>query len=490
MKHNILDIKGLKVGQAQNTEAKTGVTVVIAEKGAVCGVDVRGAAPGTRETDLLNPINAMERVQAVVLSGGSAFGLEAASGVMDYLEEKGIGFDVGVTKVPIVPSAVLFDLGYGDAFVRPDKAMGRAACEAASDEILMEGDYGAGCGATVGKLNGMEHCCNSGIGSWAETTENGITVAALIAVNAFGDVWENGKIIAGTKNPDGTFANTEEGVIKAARKYSFLKYGASRNKIIALQNSFHGRTMAALSATGQDAYHNFFFPFVDGFVFAKANDFADILSKMTDDVCAVMLETVQGEGGVVPLDKEYVQAVAKACKEKDILLIVDEVQTGMGRTGSLFSYQQFGIQPDLVSCAKGLGGGLPIGAVLFGEKTETVFVPGDHGSTFGGNPVVCAGAVHILNTMDEAFLQDVQKKGAYLKEKIEKMPHVENVAGLGMMLGIQLDVEAKPVINALLEAGLLVLSAKTKIRLLPPLTITQEELDKGLTILEQTLASL
>lgn len=285
-------------------------------------------------------------------------------------------------------------------------------------------------------------------------------------------------------------AEANEGVIKAARKYSFLKYGASRNKIIALQNSFHGRTMAALSATGQDAYHNFFFPFVDGFVFAKANDFADILSKMTDDVCAVMMEMVQGEGGVVPLNKEYVQTIAKACKEKDILFIVDEVQTGMGRTGSLFSYQQFGIQPDLVSCAKGLGGGLPIGAVLFGEKTETVFVPGDHGSTFGGNPVVCAGAVHILNTMDEAFLQDVQKKGAYLKEKIEKMPHVQNVAGLGMMLGIQLDVEAKPVINALLEAGLLVLSAKTKIRLLPPLTITQEELDKGLTILEQTLASL
>ncbi|WP_394266434.1 aspartate aminotransferase family protein [Anaerotignum sp.] len=285
-------------------------------------------------------------------------------------------------------------------------------------------------------------------------------------------------------------AEANEGVIKAARKYSFLKYGAGRNKIIALQNSFHGRTMAALSATGQDAYHNFFFPFVDGFVFAKANDFADILSKMTDDVCAVMLETVQGEGGVVPLDKEYVQAVTKACKEKDILLIVDEVQTGMGRTGSLFSYQQFGIQPDLVSCAKGLGGGLPIGAVLFGEKTETVFVPGDHGSTFGGNPVVCAGAAHILETMNEAFLQDVQKKGAYLKEKIENMPHVENVAGLGMMLGIQLDVEAKPIINALLENGLLVLSAKTKIRLLPPLTITQEELDKGLTILEQTLASL
>lgn len=285
-------------------------------------------------------------------------------------------------------------------------------------------------------------------------------------------------------------AEANEGVIKAARKYSFLKYGEGRCKILALENSFHGRTMAALSATGQAAYHNYFFPFVEGFVFAKANDVEDTISKMTDDICAVMMEMVQGEGGVVPLNKEYVQTIAKACKEKDILFIVDEVQTGMGRTGTLFSYQQFDVQPDLVSCAKGLGGGLPVGAVLFGEKTETVFTAGDHGSTFGGNPVVCAGAVHILNTMDEAFLQDVQKKGAYLKEKIEKMPHVENVAGLGMMLGIQLDVEAKPVINALLEAGLLVLSAKTKIRLLPPLTITQEELDKGLTILEQTLASL
>lgn len=285
-------------------------------------------------------------------------------------------------------------------------------------------------------------------------------------------------------------AEANEGVIKAARKYSFLKYGEGRCKILALENSFHGRTMAALSATGQAAYHNYFFPFVEGFAFAKANDVEDTLSKMTDDICAVMLETVQGEGGVLPLEKAYVQAIAKACQEKDILLIVDEVQTGMGRTGTLFSYQQFDVQPDLVSCAKGLGGGLPVGAVLFGEKTETVFTAGDHGSTFGGNPVVCAGAVHILNTMDDAFLRDVQKKGAYLKEKIEKMPHVQNVAGLGMMLGIQLDVEAKPVINALLEAGLLVLSAKTKIRLLPPLTITQEELDKGLAILEQTLASL
>ena len=221
LKQNILDIKGLKVGQAENPDAKTGVTVVLAENGAVCGVDVRGAAPGTRETDLLDPVNAMEKVQAVVLSGGSAFGLESASGVMDWLEEKGIGFDVGVTKVPIVPAAVLFDLGYGDAFTRPDKAMGRQACENASDSILMEGDYGAGCGATVGKIRGMEFCSNSGIGSWCEATENGIRVAALIAVNAFGDVYEDGKIIAGTKDDNGSFISTEEGVLQMASSLSF-----------------------------------------------------------------------------------------------------------------------------------------------------------------------------------------------------------------------------------------------------------------------------
>lgn len=221
LKRNILDVAGLKVGQAENAEAKTGVTVVIAEKGAVCGVDVRGAAPGTRETDLLNPVNAIERVQAVVLSGGSAFGLNAAGGVMEYLEENSIGFDVGVTKVPIVPAAVLFDLGYGDAFTRPDAKMGRQACENASDSVLLEGDHGAGCGATVGKLRGMEYCTNSGIGSWSEVTENGIRVAALIAVNAFGDVYENGRIIAGTKNDDGTFYSTEDGVIEIASALSF-----------------------------------------------------------------------------------------------------------------------------------------------------------------------------------------------------------------------------------------------------------------------------
>ena len=285
-------------------------------------------------------------------------------------------------------------------------------------------------------------------------------------------------------------AEANEGVIKAARKYSFQKYGEGRSKIVALENSFHGRTMAALSATGQAAYHNFFFPFVDGFVFATANDIDDTLSKLGDDVCAVMMEMVQGEGGVLPLEKEYVQAVYKACQEKDILFIVDEVQTGIGRTGSFYSYQQFDILPDLVSSAKGLGGGLPIGAVLFGEKTEEVLVPGDHGSTFGGNPVVCAGAVEILSRMDDAFLAEVKAKGEYMTNELKKMKHVTGVAGMGMMLGIELDTDVKPIVNTLMDNGLLVLTAKHKMRLLPPLNISQEELEKGLTILKNTLAEI
>ena len=285
-------------------------------------------------------------------------------------------------------------------------------------------------------------------------------------------------------------AEANEGVIKAARKYSFQKYGEGRSKIVALENSFHGRTMAALSATGQAAYHNFFFPFVDGFVFATANDIDDTLSKLGDDVCAAMMEMVQGEGGVLPLEKEYVQAVYKACQEKDILFIVDEVQTGIGRTGSFYSYQQFDILPDLVSSAKGLGGGLPIGAVLFGEKTEEVLVPGDHGSTFGGNPVVCAGAVEILSRMDDAFLAEVKAKGEYMTNELKKMKHVTGVAGMGMMLGIELDTDVKPIVNTLMDNGLLVLTAKHKMRLLPPLNISQEELEKGLTILKNTLAEI
>ncbi len=222
MKQNILDIKGILVGQAEDEKGKTGVTVVIVPDGAICGVDVRGAAPGTRETDLLDPVNAMEKVNAVVLSGGSAYGLEAASGVMQYLEKKGIGFDVGCTVVPIVPQAVLFDLAYGDCHCRPDKKMAYTACENANNEILKEGSFGAGCGATVGKLYDMECCTKSGIASYSQTLENGITVSALIAVNAFGDIIENGKIIAGTTNKQKTaFIDTEKTMLEMAYSPAF-----------------------------------------------------------------------------------------------------------------------------------------------------------------------------------------------------------------------------------------------------------------------------
>ncbi|SJZ98258.1 L-aminopeptidase/D-esterase [Pilibacter termitis] len=208
MKNNILDIKGIKVGHCENKQARTGVSVILVENGAVCGVDVRGSAPGTRETDLLNPINTIEKVHALVLSGGSAFGLASATGVMNYLEEREIGFDVGVTKVPIVPAAVLFDLANGEAHIRPDEKMGYQACENASDTHLPEGDVGAGCGARVGKILGMQNSCNSGIASFAKTTESGITVAAIVAVNAFGDVLKDGEIIAGAKDEQGNFANS------------------------------------------------------------------------------------------------------------------------------------------------------------------------------------------------------------------------------------------------------------------------------------------
>ena len=287
-------------------------------------------------------------------------------------------------------------------------------------------------------------------------------------------------------------AEANEGVIKAARKYSFQKYGEGRSKIVALENSFHGRTMAALSATGQNVYHNFFFPFVDGFVFAKANDTEDMLSKLTDDVCAVMMELVQGEGGVMPLEKEYVQAVYAACQKKDILFIVDEVQTGVGRTGTFYSYQQFGIQPDLVSSAKGLGGGLPIGAVLMNEKIAAGMGPSSHGSTFGGNPVVCAGANVVVDRMDASFLANVNERAVQLRTGLEKLPRVRSLSGIGLMVGIEFleGIKAADVLAACREKGLLVLTAKTRLRLLPPLTLTAHDVDMALEVLAEVLGAM
>ena len=282
-------------------------------------------------------------------------------------------------------------------------------------------------------------------------------------------------------------AEANEGVIKAARKYGFDNYGKERTTIITLENSFHGRTITTLAATGQDVFHNYFFPFTEGFKFVPANDLDAMLSAMDETVCAVMIELVQGEGGVVPLEQDYVAALSTECAKRDILLIVDEVQTGIGRTGTLFSYEQFGIEPDIISSAKGLGAGLPIGAVLLGEKVQDTLGAGLHGTTFGGNPMACAGAVYVLECMDEAFLEDVIKKGEHTRKRLLGMPHVQNVSGLGLMIGITLDIDVKPIVAECIHRGLLVLTAKQKLRLLPPLNIDQAVLEEGLNRLEEAL---
>lgn len=283
-------------------------------------------------------------------------------------------------------------------------------------------------------------------------------------------------------------AEANEGAIKAARKYSFIKYGKGRYEIITLQDSFHGRTMATITATGQENYHKYFDPFVEGFAYAKANDLEDLKERITDKTCAVMAELVQGEGGVNRLDGEYVKALSDLCKEKDILLIIDEVQTGIGRTGKLFACEHYGIEPDLVTMAKGLGAGLPIGGILFSKTCSHVFEPGDHGTTFGGNPAVCAGGVEVLKRIDGAFLEEVAEKGLFMKARIEKMEGVSQVTGLGMMLGVSLkEKNAREVAKNALELGLIALTAKDRIRLLPPLTITYDEINEGLELLEKAI---
>ena len=286
-------------------------------------------------------------------------------------------------------------------------------------------------------------------------------------------------------------AEANECAIKAARKYAADHKGPEYSTIITLKNSFHGRTITTLAATGQDVFHHDFLPLTEGFAYAEANDLDDLKAQVAAHKCAaIMMEVVQGEGGIIPLTQEFVKGAARLAAEQDLLLICDEVQIGNGRSGKLYGYMHYGITPDIVSTAKGLGGGLPLGATLLGEKVQDVFTPGSHGSTFGGNPVVCAGAVEVLNRMDDTFLQNVTAKGRHMREEIEKMPHVTSVAGMGMMLGIELDIDVKPVVTALMENGLLVLTAKHKMRLLPPLNIAQTELEKGLSILKNTLAAL
>ena len=283
-------------------------------------------------------------------------------------------------------------------------------------------------------------------------------------------------------------AEANECAIKVARKYSFDKYGRGRDRIVTLVNSFHGRTIATLSATGQDVFHNYFFPFVDGFDNAIANDIESLKNTITDKTCAVMLETVQGEGGVNILDSEYLQQVRKICDEKDILLIVDEVQTGVCRTGKLYGYMHSGIKPDVVTSAKGLGGGLPIGICMVNDKLKDVMGPSTHGTTFGSNPVVCAGANYIIDTVNTPeFIEEVNKKGAYFKEKIEKIKGVKSVRQQGLMIGIEVECNAGDIAKKCTENGLLVITAKTLLRMLPPLNIKYEEIDEALAILKKVM---
>ena len=284
-------------------------------------------------------------------------------------------------------------------------------------------------------------------------------------------------------------AEANEAAIKTARKYGTTQRGVHVNKIISLANSFHGRTMATITATGQEKYHKFFTPFLEGFKYCEANNIEQLKSLVDDDTCAIMMEMVQGEGGVLDLDPDFVKAAEQLCHEHDLVFIVDEVQTGIGRTGKLFAYEYFDVTPDIVTFAKGIGGGLPIGGVLFGEKCCDVLKPGDHGTTYGGNPVACAGAVEVLTRIDDAFLKEVQKKSAYLKDKLKTLPHVTSVSGLGLMLGVSLEgKEAPDVVKKALEEGLMVLTAKDKVRLLPPLTITYDEIDQGVEILKKALS--
>ena len=282
-------------------------------------------------------------------------------------------------------------------------------------------------------------------------------------------------------------AEANEGAIKYARKYSFDKYGEGRSTIITLVNSFHGRTITTLAATGQDSFHTNFAPFTEGFKYCPANDIETLRKMATDDVCAIMFECVQGEGGVLNLDESFVKEIESIAKEQDILMVVDEVQTGNGRTGKYFAYMNFGINPDIVSTAKGIAGGLPMGAVLFGEKVESHITAGSHGSTFGGNPVAAAGSVSIVKRIDDEFMKSVSEKSEYIINFLNNIKGVKSVSGMGLMLGIETEKDAKEVVNTCLENGLLVLTAKTKIRLLPALNISYEEINKGLNILKEVI---
>ena len=285
-------------------------------------------------------------------------------------------------------------------------------------------------------------------------------------------------------------AEANECAIKAARRYSALKHGENvRPVILTLENSFHGRTLATLAATGQDAFHHDFGPFPEGFRHVPAND-TDALKAALDvgDVCALLIETIQGEGGVNCLTEEYIRAAREMTEARDILLMIDEVQTGNGRTGKLYSYQHFGIQPDVVSTAKGLAGGLPMGACLLGEKAADVLTPGTHGSTFGGNPVCAAAALYVQDRLTDELMAEVAQKGEWVRAELTQLPGV-TVSGRGLMLGVESGKPASALVSDLLARGVVTLTAKTRLRLLPPLTIPWPDLKQALSIIKEALSA-
>ena len=301
------------------------------------------------------------------------------------------------------------------------------------------------------------------------------------------------KICKKTKYSSVFFANSgaeaNEGAIKLARKYSYDKYGENRNTIITLVNSFHGRTVTTLACTGQDVFHNYFYPFTQGFKYVEANNIEELKKQLTSEVCAIMLEFVQGEGGVISLDETYIKQVYDLCKKKDILFIADEVQTGCGRTGKFLTSEYYGIKPNITTLAKGLGGGLPIGAVLADKKCSMVLGYSMHGSTFGGNPIACAGANVVVDTINDEFLNEVTKKAEYLKTQLLEIEEINSITGKGLMIGLELKTKkAADVVKEGIKKGLIMLTAKTKVRLLPPLVISYEEIDKAVKILKEILA--
>lgn len=288
-------------------------------------------------------------------------------------------------------------------------------------------------------------------------------------------------------------AEANEGAIKTARKYSFDKYGEGRKEIITLEGSFHGRTVLTLSATGQDKFHQYFGPFVDDFKYAKPNDLDGLKSMISDKTCAIMIETVQGEGGVNNLDSDFIKGIDKLCKELDILFIVDEVQTGNGRTGYFYSYQEYGVTPDIVSTAKGLSGGLPLGAVLFGEKVQNTLSFGDHGTTFGGNPICCSAALSVVSRIDDKLLNHVKECRKIVEDILGSSKCVNKITGKGLMIGVDFsspsNLTASDVVKECIKKGVIVLTAKNRVRLLPSLNITNEELIEGLNIIKGVIES-